>query len=103
MPGLSLAVAVTEAMPPTIVAWLSESVAEGAEDGAGAVKKIVPPLTGSMGLLAVTVTVSGLANGWPTGVVCPLPPEMVRWNPWLSKAPMSGGRRVESRAGRCTG
>ena len=49
-----------------------------------------PPLTGSTGLLAVTVTASGLANGVPMLAVCGvLPATGVKVKPWLSKAPMS--------------
>ena len=68
----------------------------GREDRRGAVgrglatKLTTPPSTGSTGLLAVTVTASGLANGVPMSDVCGvLPGTGVRVKPWLSKAPMS--------------
>ena len=65
--------------------------AEAPEDGA--VNVTMPPATGSSGLLAVTMTASGLAKAVPS-VVCwgVLPATVVRVNPWLWKAPMSGGR-----------
>jgi hypothetical protein len=55
----------------TIVTGSAENVTEGSKPGfveAGGEKKSEPPSTGSRGLLGVTVTVSGLANGWPIGV-----------------------------------
>ena len=55
-----LAVAVTPAWPLAMVAEAAESVAEA--PASGAVKEITPPSTGSTGLMAVTVTASGLAN-----------------------------------------
>ena len=55
-----------------------------------ATKLTTPPSTGSTGLLAVTVTASGLANAVPMFAVCGvLPATSVRVKPWLSKAPMS--------------
>ena len=56
-----------------------------------ATKVTTPPSTGSTGLLAVTVTASGLANAVPMPSICGvLPATGVRVKPWLSKAPMSG-------------
>ena len=53
-------------------------------------KLTTPPSTGSTGLLAVTVTASGLLKNPPTAAVCGvLPATGVRVKPWLSKAPMS--------------
>ena len=58
----------------------------------GAVKVTMPPATGSIGLLAVTTTASGLAKAVPSVVCCGvLPATGVRVKPWLWKAPMSGG------------
>ena len=58
----------------------------------GTVKVTVPPATGSSGLLAVTTTASGSAKAVPS-VVCwrVLPATGVIVNPWLWKAPISGG------------
>ena len=56
-----------------------------------ATKLTTPPFTGSTGLLAVTVTASGLANGVtdrPLSAGC-CRRTGVRVKPWLSKAPMS--------------
>src|SRR5262245_9565437 len=56
----------------------------------GLAKLMTPPLTGSTGLLAVTVTASGLANAVPTAADCGvLSGAAVSVKPWLSKAPMS--------------
>ncbi len=53
-------------------------------------KRTTPPLTGSTGLLAVTLT-ARLANAAPMFAVCGvLPATGVSVKPWLSKAPMSG-------------
>ena len=58
---------------------------------AGGAKVKTPPATGSTGLLAATVTASGLANAVPVAVDCGvLPATGVSVNPWLWKAPMSG-------------
>ena len=55
-----------------------------------ATKVTTPPSTGSIGLLAVTVTASGLAKAVPMVEVCGvLPGTTARVKPWLSKAPMS--------------
>ena len=67
----------------------AERAAEAPLDGA--VKLITPPSTGSIGLLAVTVS----SSGWPNAVLIRadcgvLPATGVRMNPWLWKAPMSG-------------
>ena len=57
--------AVTEATPSEpMVAVVAERFAEAPL--AGAVKVKTPPATGSTGLLAVTVTASGLAKAVPT-------------------------------------
>src|SRR5262245_38943219 len=56
---------------------------------AGAVNVTLPPATGSLGLLAVTVATSGAAKAVDTFVDCPLPDVTAMVNPWLSKAPMS--------------
>ena len=57
---------------------------------AGTAKVMTPPSTGSTGLIAVTVTASGLANGLPVVADCGvLPATGVRVKPWLWKAPMS--------------
>ena len=68
-------------------------------------KLTTPPSTGSTGLLAVTVTASGLANAVPTAADCGvLPATAVRAKPWLWKAPMStAGQPVAARAGRWPG
>ncbi len=78
-----------------MAAWPLPMTADGAERIAKApwvavlAKLTTPPLTGSIGLLAVTVT-ARLANGVPMGDVCGvLPGTDVIVKPWLSKAPMS--------------
>ena len=85
----------------------------GQEDRRGAAgrrlatKLTTPPSTGSSGLLAVTDTASGLANGVPMSQVCGvLPATSVRVKPWLSKAPMSTAPTRASApliGGGCTG
>ena len=58
-------------------------------DGSGR-NVTTPPSTGSTGLLAVTVTASGLAKAVPIFAVCGvLPGTIAKVKPWLSKAPMS--------------
>ena len=55
------------------------------------VNATTPPATGSIGLLATTVTASGLAKPAPGAADCGvLPLTAWRVNPWLWKAPMSG-------------
>jgi hypothetical protein len=72
----------------------------------------VPSATGSIGLLPVTTTVSGLAKGVPTAVFRGEEPgTMQSAKPWLSKAPKSGSlivleRRphwLSDRAAECAG
>ena len=63
---MALAAAATEAPPLEMVAEAAESVTEVPD--AGAEKLTTPPSTGSTELFAVTVTLSGLANGVPTSV-----------------------------------
>ena len=56
---------------------------------AGEVNVTSPPATGSLGLLAVTVTTNGSEKAWDTSVDWPLPEVTAMVKPWLSKAPMS--------------
>ena len=69
-PGVSSAVALTEAeagseaVPPVMTAVAAESVAEAAV--VGAAKLTRPPSTGSIELLAVTVTARDLVNIAPS-------------------------------------
>ena len=61
--------------------------------GAGlTVKVTTPPATGSTGLIAVTVTASGLVNAAPVahGLRSAAGDHRMRMNPWLWNAPMSG-------------
>src|SRR5438874_8710110 len=58
---------------------------------AGGVNVTSPPATGSLGLLAVTVTTNGAEKAWDRSVDWPLPEVTAMVNPWLSKAPMSTG------------
>ena len=87
-----MAVAVTLAWPPLIVAVSAERPAEAPLAGL-TVKPMTPPSTGLVNwlvLLAVTVTASGLTKSVPTAVVCGvLPVTGVRMKPWSWKAPMS--------------
>ncbi len=89
-PAVPLAVAVIAAVPPLpIVAVPLERTAEAPLEGA--LKLIMPPATGSIGFLAVTVTASAFLNAWPVGADCGvLPVTGVSVNPWLWNAPMSG-------------
>jgi hypothetical protein len=64
-PGVALAVAFTAASPPEIVPVALESVAEAPSPFGFTTKLTTPPLTGSTGLLAVTMRASGLLNGLP--------------------------------------
>src|SRR5215468_8841216 len=89
---VKLAVAVTLAWPLVwMVAVESERFADAPPALALAAKLTTPPATGSMGLLAVTVTASGLVKVAPAvadwGV---LPATGVMVKPWLWKAPISG-------------
>jgi hypothetical protein len=80
-----LLVAVTLAVPLALmVAGLPVIAADAPL--AGGVNVTSPPATGSIGLLAVTVTTSGAGN---TPAVWPLPEVRAMANPLDSKAPMS--------------
>ena len=82
--------ALTDAVSLAIVTVEAESVAVAEVGVAGAPNVTTPPSTGSTELFAVTVTLSGLANGVPTSVDWGvLPAAAVSLKPWLSKAPMS--------------
>ena len=90
-------------LPPVITAEAADKMAVAPLAAMLATKLTMPPSTGSIGLLAVTITASGLANSVPMSADCGvLPGTRVMVKPWLSKAPMStcrsrGGVR---RAGR---
>src|SRR5262245_17579528 len=83
-----LAVAVRLAVPSSLmVAGLPPRAADAPL--AGAVKETRPPATGSLALLAVTVTTSGAAKAVVAPVDWPLPEVRARVKPRDSKAPMS--------------
>ena len=85
---MPLAVAVTLAVPVApMVAGLPLRVADAPL--AGGVNVTRPPATGSLGLLAVTVTTSGAGKAVSTPVDWPLPEVTAMVNPLDSKAPMS--------------
>ncbi len=76
--------------PPPMTTDEAERVAEAPLPAGMATKLTTQVLTGSTGLLAITVTASGLANAAPMNDVCELLPATgVRVKPWLSKAPIS--------------
>ena len=76
-----------------IVSVLLERVA--GVPAAGVLNEMTPPATGSSGLFAVTVTISGFAKAVPVAAVCDVLPAIgTSVNPWLWKAPMSGWRRI---------
>ena len=64
-PSALLGVAVTPAWPLAMTAAESAKVAVAPLAAALAMKVTTPPSTGSTGLLAVTVTASGLLKGSP--------------------------------------
>ena len=89
-PAMELSAAKADAEPSdAIVTAPAERPADAPDDGA--VKVTAPPATGSIGLLAVTTSASGLGKPVPS-VVCwgVLPETRVSVKPWLWKAPMSG-------------
>ena len=85
---MPLAVAVTLAVPVApMVAGLPVRIADAPL--AGGVNVTRPPATGSIGLLAVTVTTSGAGKAVSTPADWPLPEVTAMVNPLDSKAPMS--------------
>ena len=67
-PATALAVAVTVAWPPWMVADPVERIAEA--PAVGKVKRMIPPFTGSAGLTAVTMMARGLAKAAPSWADC---------------------------------
>ncbi len=90
-PSMLLGATVAAAWPPAMTAEEANTIAVAPLVARWATNVTTPPFTGSTGLLALTVTASGLAKSVPMFTVWGvLPATSVRpVKPWLSKAPMS--------------
>ena len=86
-PAVPLAVAVTLAVPPEIVAGLPLMAALAPLPGG--VNVTVPPFTGSPALFAVTVKPNGLVKALLITALWPEPLRLPRVNPFDSNAPIS--------------
>ena len=99
-PSMLLGSAVTAAWPLVMTAAGSKNIAVAPLDAGWPTKVATPPLTGSTGLLAVTLTASGWAKAVPMLEVCGVAPVTTATvKPWLSKALRCHGGRPGSGRG----